>query len=373
MPRKANVYMWNNSAGVGATSPSPRTRASRPSGVMAWSISASAARRWSRTHPARRRPDSVSSSTISRRLSSARSRVSSPATSIRSHSLLVADAEAPTWVASRLRLRLPARSMISSARSWAGGTEEPIFSTARSATSIRAASPRSAVLTSSCSSLKPRNMSYPIRITHRASTPAPACDTGGEPISADIASCRPRVLTPLAAAAVPAGRGSRKPLGVGTGLADVHLLRGQEVAVSGGHHHRPSRPSCSLCRVRWESLGAGTTRGPVSYTTPGPLRATLADGKCFSIQCCVVEKSRAPAPFPSAAADPPAVSPEFAEQVQALQAATRVLTGVALHSLDVLDGVITLPQFRMLAVLAELGRTRSARVARAPRLDLPSL
>jgi DNA-binding MarR family transcriptional regulator len=83
----------------------------------------------------------------------------------------------------------------------------------------------------------------------------------------------------------------------------------------------------------------------------------------------VVEKSRAPAPFPSAAADPPAVSPEFAEQVQALQAATRVLTGVALHSLDVLDGVITLPQFRMLAVLAELGRTRSARVARALGLD----
>jgi DNA-binding MarR family transcriptional regulator len=60
---------------------------------------------------------------------------------------------------------------------------------------------------------------------------------------------------------------------------------------------------------------------------------------------------------------------EFAEQVEALQEATRVLAGVALRSLDVLDGVITLPQFRMLAVLAELGRTRSSRVARALALD----
>ena len=63
------------------------------------------------------------------------------------------------------------------------------------------------------------------------------------------------------------------------------------------------------------------------------------------------------------AADPPAEAQEFAEQVGALQEATRVLAGVALRSLDVLDGVITLPQFRMLAVLAELGTARSARVA----------
>ena len=55
--------------------------------------------------------------------------------------------------------------------------------------------------------------------------------------------------------------------------------------------------------------------------------------------------------------------------MEALQAATRVLAGVALRSLDVLDGVITLPQFRMLAVLAELGRARSSRVARALGLD----
>jgi DNA-binding MarR family transcriptional regulator len=55
--------------------------------------------------------------------------------------------------------------------------------------------------------------------------------------------------------------------------------------------------------------------------------------------------------------------------VEALQAATRVLAGVALRSLNVLDGVITLPQFRMLAVLAELGCARSSRVARALGLD----
>jgi DNA-binding MarR family transcriptional regulator len=55
--------------------------------------------------------------------------------------------------------------------------------------------------------------------------------------------------------------------------------------------------------------------------------------------------------------------------VEALQEATRVLAGVALRSLDVLGGAITLTQFRMLAVLAELGRARSARVARALSLD----
>jgi DNA-binding MarR family transcriptional regulator len=65
----------------------------------------------------------------------------------------------------------------------------------------------------------------------------------------------------------------------------------------------------------------------------------------------------------------PAAGAQFAEQVEALQSATRVLAGVALHSLDVLDGVITLPQFRMLAVLAELGCARSSRVARALGLD----
>ncbi len=69
------------------------------------------------------------------------------------------------------------------------------------------------------------------------------------------------------------------------------------------------------------------------------------------------------------AAEPPGASPEFAEQVVALQAATRVLAGVALRSLDALGGAITLPQFRMLAVLGEFGCARSAQVARALGLD----
>lgn len=57
------------------------------------------------------------------------------------------------------------------------------------------------------------------------------------------------------------------------------------------------------------------------------------------------------------------------ETVEVLQAATRVLAGVALRSLDVLDGAVTLPQFRMLAVLADLGRARSVHVARALGLE----
>jgi len=46
-----------------------------------------------------------------------------------------------------------------------------------------------------------------------------------------------------------------------------------------------------------------------------------------------------------------------------------VLTGVALRSMDVLDGAVTLPQFRMLAVLADLGQARSIQVARALGLE----
>ena len=57
------------------------------------------------------------------------------------------------------------------------------------------------------------------------------------------------------------------------------------------------------------------------------------------------------------------------EAVDVLQAATQVLAGVALRSLDVLGGTVTLPQFRMLAVLANLGRARSVQVARALGLE----
>ena len=62
--------------------------------------------------------------------------------------------------------------------------------------------------------------------------------------------------------------------------------------------------------------------------------------------------------------------PELAPgTIETLQAATRVLTGVALRSVDVLDGAVTLPQLRMLAVLAGLGRARSVQVARALGLE----
>jgi DNA-binding MarR family transcriptional regulator len=58
-------------------------------------------------------------------------------------------------------------------------------------------------------------------------------------------------------------------------------------------------------------------------------------------------------------------SSHLAEELDVLQMATRVLTGVALRSLEVLDGAVTLPQFRVLSVLAGLGEVRSAQVARA--------
>ncbi len=57
------------------------------------------------------------------------------------------------------------------------------------------------------------------------------------------------------------------------------------------------------------------------------------------------------------------------ETVEVLQSATRVLAGVALRSLDVLGGSVTLPQFRMLAVLADFGQVRSVQVARALGLE----
>jgi hypothetical protein len=46
------------------------------------------------------------------------------------------------------------------------------------------------------------------------------------------------------------------------------------------------------------------------------------------------------------------------ERVEVLQAATRVLAGAALRSMDVLDGAVSLPQFRVPAVLADIGRAQ---------------
>ena len=62
----------------------------------------------------------------------------------------------------------------------------------------------------------------------------------------------------------------------------------------------------------------------------------------------------------------PTLAPGAAE---VLQAATRLLAGVALRSLDVLDAAVTLPQFRLLAVLADLGPVPSGQAARALGLD----
>ena len=60
---------------------------------------------------------------------------------------------------------------------------------------------------------------------------------------------------------------------------------------------------------------------------------------------------------------------DLAGALDLLQSLTRILTGVALRSLDVLDGAVTLAQFRMLAALADLGPARSVRVAAALRLE----
>jgi DNA-binding MarR family transcriptional regulator len=68
--------------------------------------------------------------------------------------------------------------------------------------------------------------------------------------------------------------------------------------------------------------------------------------------------------------DRQAGTPELTpEMVEVLETATRVLAGVALRSLDILRGTVSLPQFRLLAVLDDLGRARSGRVAQALGLE----
>ena len=62
----------------------------------------------------------------------------------------------------------------------------------------------------------------------------------------------------------------------------------------------------------------------------------------------------------------PKLAPETAD---VLQAATRILAGVALRSLEALDSAATLPQFRLLAVLADLGPVPSGQAARTLGLD----
>lgn len=63
-------------------------------------------------------------------------------------------------------------------------------------------------------------------------------------------------------------------------------------------------------------------------------------------------------------------APELAPgTAEVLQAATRMLAGVALRSVEVLGAAVTLPQFRLLAVLADLGPVASGQAARTLGLD----
>jgi DNA-binding MarR family transcriptional regulator len=49
--------------------------------------------------------------------------------------------------------------------------------------------------------------------------------------------------------------------------------------------------------------------------------------------------------------------------VAALELMTRALVGLTMRSLDVLEGAVTVPQFRLLLVLEELGQVPSSRLA----------
>ena len=63
------------------------------------------------------------------------------------------------------------------------------------------------------------------------------------------------------------------------------------------------------------------------------------------------------------------VPPLASGAAEVLQAATRVLAGVALRSLDILDSAVTLPQFRLLAVLAGPEPVPSGQAAKTLGLD----
>jgi DNA-binding MarR family transcriptional regulator len=79
-----------------------------------------------------------------------------------------------------------------------------------------------------------------------------------------------------------------------------------------------------------------------------------------------VEDGKAAVMQPTESQHIPALAPGAAET---LQAATRMLAGVALRSLEALDSAVTLPQFRLLAVLADLGPVPSGQAARTLGLD----
>lgn len=60
-------------------------------------------------------------------------------------------------------------------------------------------------------------------------------------------------------------------------------------------------------------------------------------------------------------------------EIAAFQTAARDLVGVALRSLDALDGQVSLPQFRLLLAVNDLGRAPSSQVAQALGLGASSV
>lgn len=60
-------------------------------------------------------------------------------------------------------------------------------------------------------------------------------------------------------------------------------------------------------------------------------------------------------------------------EVEAFQTATRDLVGVAVRSLELLEDEVSLPQFRMLVVLENQGRSPSSKVARELGLGASSV
>jgi DNA-binding MarR family transcriptional regulator len=61
------------------------------------------------------------------------------------------------------------------------------------------------------------------------------------------------------------------------------------------------------------------------------------------------------------------------DEIAAFQTATRDLVGIAVRSLELLDGQVSLPQFRMLVALSELGRCPSSAVAKNLQMGASSV
>ncbi|MCL2582175.1 MAG: MarR family transcriptional regulator [Streptosporangiales bacterium] len=62
-----------------------------------------------------------------------------------------------------------------------------------------------------------------------------------------------------------------------------------------------------------------------------------------------------------------------AGEVAALELMTRALVGITLHSLEVLGGEVTLPQFRLLLIASGLGPVPSSKIAAAAMMPASSV